>query len=123
MGAPYVLILLSVVLSAMAQIALKAGMATAGVQQALAAGFGLATAVGVLLNPLVVLGLAFYGTSAIVWLLVLSRMQVSSAYPFAALAIVLTSIGGRILFHDTFSAAKIAGTLLIAGGVVVLARG
>jgi multidrug transporter EmrE-like cation transporter len=30
---------------------------------------------------------------------------------------------GRLVFNDTFSAAKVIGTLLIMSGVVVMARG
>jgi multidrug transporter EmrE-like cation transporter len=120
---PYVMILLSVVLSAAAQVALKAGMTSAPVRQALATGLGPSAILNVAFNPLVMLGLAFYVLSAAVWLGVLSKMPVSSAYPFVALAIVLTSVLGRLFFHDAFTLPKILGTLLIVSGVVVLAKG
>lgn len=120
---PYAMILLSVVLSAAAQVALKAGMASAPVRQALAAGLRPMAIVNVAFSPLIMLGLLFYVLSAAVWLAVLSKMPVSSAYPFVALAIVLTSVLGRLVFHDAFTIPKIAGTLLIVTGVVVLARG
>lgn len=123
MKSVYPLILLSVAISALAQIALKAGMASASVQRALADGARLSTVFDVAFNPFVMLGLFLYFSSAAVWLLVLSKVQVSFAYPFVALGFVLTSLLGRLVFHDTFSAGKIAGTLLIIVGVVVLARG
>lgn len=115
------LILVSVILSAAAQVALKAGMISPAIQQSV--GAAVATRiVTILTNPMVLLGLFFYGASAAVWLLVLQKIPVSTAYPFVALGIVLTAIAGRLVFDDPFSAAKIAGTLLIVGGVVVLAR-
>ena len=120
---PYAMILLSVALSAAAQVALKAGMTSPAVSQALASGISPISLLQVAFNPLVLLGLACYGLSMVVWLGVLSRMPVSSAYPFVALAIVLTSVLGRILFHDAFTLPKIVGTLLIVSGVVVLAKG
>lgn len=113
---------LSVCLSAAAQIALKAGMTAPAVQRSLGHAPVLAQLQAVFLNPWVVLGLACYGLSAAVWLLVLARVPVSTAYPFVAVAIVLTGLLGRLVFHDSFSAAKLAGSALIVGGVVLLAR-
>jgi len=120
---PYAMILLSVTLSAAAQVALKAGMTSPVVRQALAGGMSPTSLLQVVFSPLVLLGLTFYGLSMVVWLGVLSRMPVSSAYPFVALAIVLTSVMGRIFFHDAFTLPKMIGTLLIVSGVVVLAKG
>lgn len=120
----YGLILLSVAFSAFAQIALKAGMAAPAVQRALLDGAGKVAAVGVIaFNPFILLGLFLYFASAAIWLLVLARVEVSFAYPFVALGFVLTAVLGRLVFQDSFSAAKIIGTLLIMAGVVVLARG
>lgn len=120
----YPLILLSVAISAFAQIALKVGMGSPAVQRALAGGGSrVATVLDIAFNPFVILGLALYFGSAAVWLLVLSKVEVSFAYPFVALGFVLTAVLGRLVLHDSFSAAKIIGTLLIMVGVIVLARG
>jgi len=119
----YPLILLSVAISACAQIALKAGMASPVVQRALVPGQGFGAILPIAFHPLVLLGLALYFGSAVIWLLVLSKVEVSFAYPFVALGFVVTAVLGRLVFHDSFSAAKIAGTLLIMAGVVLLARG
>jgi multidrug transporter EmrE-like cation transporter len=121
--AVYGLILLSVALSACAQIALKGGMAAPAVQRSLATSDRLAAIVEIALNPLIILGLTLYFLSAAVWLLVLARVEVSLAYPFVALGFVFTAVLGRLIFQDSFSVAKILGTLLIMAGVVMLARG
>jgi len=119
----YGLILLSVAISACAQIALKGGMASPAVQRSLGHAEPMWAAMGVAQNPLVLLGLFLYFASAAFWLLVLARVEVSFAYPFVALGFVFTAVLGRVVFNDSFSAAKIIGTLLIMAGVVVLARG
>lgn len=119
----YPLILLSVTISAFAQVALKAGMSSASVQRVIGEGAPGTVLVGIALNPLVIFGLLLYFGSAAVWLFVLAKVEVSFAYPFVALGFVLTALLGRFIFNDAFSAAKIIGTLLIAAGVVVLARG
>lgn len=115
-------IALSVILSAAAQIALKGGMMSGGVQRSMAAGTIVSQVSHILFNPLVLLGLFFYVASAAIWLLVLARVPVSTAYPFVAVAIVLTSVLGKIVYHDTFSPTKIVATLLIVGGVVAMAK-
>ena len=122
-GTGYFLIIISIILSTGAQLALKAGMASPTVQVTLAQKFRLMSAIEILLHPYIILGLFCYVASVAVWLGVLSRMEVSSAYPFVALAIVLTAVFGWLLFDDSFSAGKIIGTSLIVVGVVVLARG
>jgi multidrug transporter EmrE-like cation transporter len=119
----YLLILASVSLSALAQIALKAGMASAAVQRATAGGPSVAAVLTVFLSPMVIFGLTLSFASAAVWLMVLAKVPVSSAYPFVALGFILTALLGRLVFDDPFTLGKIAGTALIVTGVVVMARG
>jgi multidrug transporter EmrE-like cation transporter len=115
-------ILVSVLLSAGSQIILKFGMTAPTVQAALAQpGDAPAIALAIASSPLVLVGLASFGMSAVVWLFVLSRVPLSSAYPFVALGIVITVAAGRLLFGDPFSAVKILGVGLVVSGVLVLA--
>ena len=117
------LIIISIILSTSAQLALKAGMTSSVVQAALSQKFRLMSAIDIIFHPFIIFGLLCYIASVAAWLGVLSRMEVSSAYPFVAVAIVLTAVFGWLLFDDNFSAGKIIGTTLIVIGVVVLARG
>lgn len=120
----FLLILASVALSAIAQAALKAGMASPGVQRALHGSDGaLAVALAIGFSPSVIAGLLLYFGSALLWLFVLAKVELSYAYPFVALGFVLTAILGRLLFNDSFSTGKIIGTTLIIAGVAVLSRG
>ena len=88
----------------------------------LAEGLRLPSLVTVLLHPWVFLGLAMYGGAALVWLLVLSRIEVSLAYPFVGLGFLVTMVLAWLFLGETVSVPRIAGTLLIAAGIVVLAR-
>ena len=83
------LVLLSVGLTSGAQIALKAGMTAPAVKTVIESGSPLRMATGLSSSPLIVFGLLSYGLSAIVWLLVLSRVPLSTAYPFIALGIAI----------------------------------
>lgn len=114
------LILLSVSMSAVAQILLKTGLVAPSVTEA---GSGvIATVLRMLLNPWVIGGLGLYFLGAIVWLFVLSRSEVSYAYPFVSLGFVLTMILGATIFGEHVGPARIVGTLLIISGIVFVAR-
>ena len=119
----FALILLSVTLSALAQVVLKLGMSGAAVRGALADGGAAQVAWAVASEWRVLAGLALYFASAAAWLFVLARLQVSAAYPFVGLGFVLVLLLGWVWLGDTPSAARVLGTLLVAVGVVLIARG
>jgi multidrug transporter EmrE-like cation transporter len=117
-----ILICASVLLSSIAQIVLKGGMSSSGVAGASGAGFGWPMVHAIATNPLVLLGLGVYFASAVVWLLVLARVDVSLAYPFVGLGFVLTMLFAWAIHGEVPTAGRIAGTLMICAGIVVLAR-
>jgi drug/metabolite transporter (DMT)-like permease len=116
------LIVSSITLSAVAQIALKHGMSAPEVQSALAA-HGAGALVSVASNAFVWIGLALYGAGAVLWLGVLARVDVSQAYPFVGLGFILTMLFAVAFLGEPLSFTRIAGTLLIVAGVVFVARG
>ncbi|WP_144299640.1 DMT family transporter [Elioraea rosea] len=116
-------IVASVLLSALAQIALKAGMTRPAVTDALAAGAPGPIALAVGTEPLVLAGLALYGFGMLIWLFVLSRIDVSLAYPFVSLGIVVTMGLGYLVFGEVVSVTRALGGALIIGGILVLAAG
>lgn len=116
------LVLANVAMTSLAQIVLKAGMSAPDVVRALAGGFRLPALVTVFLHPWVVIGLTLYAGAALVWLLVLAKVDVSLAYPFVGLGFVVTMVLAWAFMGESVSATRIAGTLLITAGVVVLAR-
>ena len=114
------LILVSVTMSALAQIAFKFGVTAArdGAPATSTAG----TLLSFLLTPGVIAGLALYGVGALLWLGVLSRVEVSQAYPFVGLGFVLTAILGTALFGDTLTMPRIAGIMMVMLGIYFIAR-
>lgn len=76
----------SVALGALGQVLMRAGMASLG-------GTGFAqTVLAGLAEPLVWAGVASYVVSSALWLVALSRVPLSVAYPFGALSYVLVVI-------------------------------
>jgi len=111
------LTLVSVGLSALAQVSFKFGVTSV----AKAHDGGLAALPRALLTPGVLGGLALYGIGTLLWLSVLRRVDVSQAYPFIGLGIVLTAALGYGLFGEALGPQRILGMLLVIGGIVMVA--
>ncbi|MGZ5291396.1 MAG: hypothetical protein ACXWXQ_08685 [Actinomycetota bacterium] len=117
------MILLSVGLAAVAQLALKHGMNR--VNEVLAPDtFSLD---GASLRALVVQayvwgGLFLFGLSALVWLVVLSRASLSFAYPFAALTYVLILLFDTFVLDEQVPALRWGGVAFIAVGIFLVSR-
>ena len=123
MGARIVLSLVAAVgLSALAQVALKAGMSASAVQDQLRSGTTLDVILAILLNTGVIIGLALYASSVGLWLLVLAREEVSRVYPFVGLGFLVTMAFACLFLGESFTSQKAVGTLLVALGVYVVAN-
>ena len=116
------MILLSVFLSAFAQIFLKLGMSNFEVQQALSSTSILVISKSIATSHYVIAGLALYFASAAVWLFVLARIEVSIAYPFVGLGFIVTMLLAFLINGEPLSVTKIVGTLCIALGVAIVAQ-
>lgn len=115
------LILAGVLLNAAAQLALKQGMRSVG-----HFAFRLENAPRVILavagEPFILSGLICYIISVIIWLLVLSRVSVSYAYPLLSVGYVVTALADRFFFHETISLTRWAGIAVICLGVWLVSR-
>jgi drug/metabolite transporter (DMT)-like permease len=118
-GPTVLLILLSVTMSAVAQILLKTGLPTGASN--LEAGVA-ASVMRMLFNPWVLGGLGLYFAGALVWLFVLARTEVSYAYPFVSLGFILTMVMGALILGEHVGATRAAGTALIVAGIICVAR-
>jgi multidrug transporter EmrE-like cation transporter len=81
----------------------------------------LQAALEVAFRPAVLAGLVCYGVSVVLWIWVLSRAEVSFAYPFLGLGFVLVALVGWAFLGETLSVQKLAATGLIVIGVVLMA--
>ncbi|HHZ88700.1 MAG TPA: small multi-drug resistant family protein [Chromatiaceae bacterium] len=119
----FILILVSVAISALAQISLKAGMSAEAIQLALDSDTDrLDTITTIASNPYVLGGLGLYGFGAILWLLVLARIDVSMAYPFVGLGFILTMVFASLFLNEQLTLVRIAGTMLVVSGVFLVAK-
>lgn len=116
----FLLILGSVALSALAQLALKSGTSAAARHGP--GGTASAELLALAQSPLILAGLALYGLGAVLWLFVLARAPLSLAYPFVGLGFILTLLAGALVLGEQVGAARIVGTVLIACGCALVAR-
>jgi multidrug transporter EmrE-like cation transporter len=119
--ATFALILTGVMLNAGAQLLLKAGVTPLG---ELSVGLHnlLPTLVKVLMQWPIVAGLACYVVSVGVWIVGLSRVEVSIAYPMLSMGYVVNALLAWWLFGEALGPMRWAGMVLILAGVVIMAR-
>jgi len=66
--------------------------------------------------------LACYAMSVIVWLIGVSRVPVSQAYPLLSLGYVINALFAWWLLGETLSAHRLIGVGIVIAGVAVIAR-
>jgi multidrug transporter EmrE-like cation transporter len=76
----------------------------------------------IFVNKYIFLGLTCYGASMLFWLYVLTKVDVSRAYPFVGLGFIGTMLFAYYFLNEPITAQKIVGTFLVVSGVVLLAR-
>lgn len=115
------IIIFSVLLNAAAQLVLKEGMRRIGYFAFDWANI-LPIGMRIMTNPFVWGGLIIYVISFVVWLLVLSRVQVSFAYPMLSLGYIVNAFAGYYLFREGLSLMRLTGILVIVAGTYLITR-
>jgi multidrug transporter EmrE-like cation transporter len=108
--ASFAFILTGVLLNAGAQLLLKAGTN--------AAPLGLRLAI----EPHILAGLACYVVSVVVWVVALSKVPVSMAYPMLSIGYVVNAIAAYYLLGESVTPMRLAGIGVIIVGVFIVAR-
>jgi multidrug transporter EmrE-like cation transporter len=115
------LVLTGVLLNAIAQLFLKAGARDVGqfefsLANMVPIGWKLAT------NLPIIGGLTCYVLSVVVWIMALSRVEVSIAYPMLSIGYVLNAALAYWLFGEAVGPMRIAGIAVIIVGVFIVAK-
>ncbi len=117
----FCLILTGVLLNALAQLLLKMGTNRIG-----AFDFSLANIVPigkmVAFQPHILGGLACYAVSVVVWIMALSRVPVSVAYPMLSIGYVVNAFAAWYLFGESLAVQKLVGIGFICIGVWLVAK-
>ncbi|UQZ87610.1 4-amino-4-deoxy-L-arabinose-phosphoundecaprenol flippase subunit ArnF [Paenibacillus konkukensis] len=115
----WMLIVASVLLGSVGQVILKLGAGRLG-------SFGLtvqtmpADMVRLAKTPEIWMGLLLFGASFLLWVKVLTRAELSYAYPMAGLGYVNVALLSYFLFGETFTWNKLLGIAIIVLGIMVI---
>jgi multidrug transporter EmrE-like cation transporter len=115
------LVLAGVLLNAAAQLLLKAGTNRVG-EFAFAMDNLVPIGTKLAMNPFILGGLACYVVSVVVWILALSRVPVSVAYPMLSIGYIVNALAAWMLFGESLGAQKLVGIGFIVIGVFLVAR-
>ncbi|MDH4234228.1 MAG: SMR family transporter [Gallionella sp.] len=115
------LIFAGVMLNAAAQILMKMGTNAIGnfefsFENILPIGVKLAT------EWHIVVALFCYAISVVVWILALSRVPVSIAFPLLSMAYIVTAVAAWYFLGETLSVTKLVGIGVIILGVIIISR-
>lgn len=116
-----ILILGSVLLNCAAQLFMRKGMLIVGEVSVSLHSLGSAF-VPMVTNVYLWLSMACYAVSIVLWMVVLSKVEVSFAYPFLSVGYVVAAVVGYYLFGESLSLTRIAGILVICVGVYLISR-
>jgi len=92
-------------------------------QMLLKAGADAPNLVAQILRPSTLIGLAFYGSAAFLYIFALRKIPLSVACPSVSLSYAVVAVLGHFLFGEPFGIKQVGGIALIMGGVVLINQG
>lgn len=112
---------LSIFAGVFGQLALKYGMTQLGAQSISAS--TLTTVFSrIVFSPWILLGLLIYGAGTFFWLMVLSRVDLSFAYPMLSMSYVLIIGSSWMFLGESVSLLRLAGVVTIITGVIFISQ-
>lgn len=115
----FALVLVSVCLSGLGQIAFKLGvgrLSFAPDTQIVSKVLGFAA------SPFILAGLAAYGLGTLFWLFALRQLDLSLAYPFVAISFIVVFAVGVFGLGEPWNSTRALGLAIITIGLIVMAR-
>lgn len=115
----FILIIISVLLNCAAQLLMRKGMLNLGE-------VGLAQLYthfwAMLANIWLWLAMFCYGASILFWMIILSKEEVSYAYPLLSMGYIVAALAGYMLFNESLTPMRICGILVICLGVALVTK-
>lgn len=79
--------------------------------------------VKMLSNAWVLSGIVATFFAGISWMMAMTKFEVSYAFPFVSVNYLFILVAGHLLFGESFSTVKAAGTLMVIAGLITISRG
>lgn len=119
MISPYLLLGINIILGVVGQFLMKFGVNKVGGLEELGLLKFMTTA---FLSPFIILGLGFYAFSAILWVIMLSKLDLSVAYPALSIGYILVLLVSMLFLGEQVSLIRFAGIFLIMLGILFIFR-
>lgn len=113
------MIFLSVLLNCAAQVFIRKGMLQTGEMTIK----NMLSNIGTLVtNIWLWIAMLCYAVSVLLWMSILSKVQVSFAYPFLSVGYIISAVIGYFFFNESLSLIRIVGLAVICIGVILISR-
>jgi len=117
----FILVMTPISLGIIAQILLKTGMLQIG-KFSVEFSKLFSTFVGIFLNPFVLTGMFLYFAASLLWLIVLSRIDLSFAYPLLSVGYIFIVLYSDLILKEDVSLVRWIGVVTICLGVILISR-
>ena len=115
----YSLLFTSILLAAVGQLLMKCGMRIIGVFSITSLPEKL---IPIFFNPYVFSGLSCFVISSVIWLVILSRTDLSLVYPMVSIAYIVVVFLSWIILKENVTALRWIGVAIICLGVYLISR-
>lgn len=113
------MILISVLLNCAAQVLIRKGMLQIGEMTIRS----MISNIGTLItNIWLWIAMFCYAVSILLWMSILSKIEVSFAYPFLSIGYIISAVIGYFFFQESLSIIRIMGIIVICIGVILISR-
>jgi len=116
----FIYALLTILVATSGQLILKIGIEKSLINNNLKSLTNFSEFLLVFIHPLILLGLLFYAFSALLWIVVLTELNLSVAYPILGLSYILVLFFSYIFLGESLSAFKIFGTIFVLIGIIFI---
>ena len=80
-------------------------------------------AFSMLINPYIILALAFSVLAGVTWMIAMTKFELSYAYPFTIFSLIFVTLFSIIFFEEQINAHKIIGIIIVGIGIFTISRG
>jgi len=115
-------ILLSIALGVVSQLIVKWKMSSVSLDTAETFIGKLMIAVNMLLDPFIILAMIFTFLAGLIWMMAMTKVELSYAYPFTSLGFILVLVFSAYFFQENMTNEKILGSILIMIGIIISGR-
>lgn len=116
-----ILLLICVILGVSAQLLLKSGIDSTGFQINESSNV-IDNIVRAILTPNVFAGFVLYGFAAVAWLIVLSKFELSYAYPMLAMMYIVIPFAASIFLKEHINSMQWVGIMVITVGILIVSQ-